>query len=142
MCILTAQRNFIPPLYSETARIRFRRARFQTLSSVSFWVLTELQGENSASSSQSIICVPKRLTKFFAELSEFSLPKQYSRNSIPPVSKKKNPPLEVYFAGWGGGCRPPGVYISFAAWELSGRPFSELCPRLVLQLSGKRKKKQ
>ena len=31
------------------------------------------------------------LTEFAAKLSEFSLPKQYSRNSIPPVSQVKSP---------------------------------------------------
>ena len=54
--------------------------------------LTEFRGENSVSSSQPIICVPKRthqvffaeLTEFGAGLSGFHLPKQYSRNSIPP----------------------------------------------------------
>ena len=48
------------------------------------------------SSFQPIICVPMRthrvffaeLTEFAPRLSEFSSPKQYSRNSIPPVSKK------------------------------------------------------
>ena len=61
---------------------------------MSFFALTELQGENSVSSSQPIICVLfaelteffAELTEFAAELSEFSLPKQYSRNSTPPVS--------------------------------------------------------
>ena len=49
--------------HSETGRIRFRsfrRARFQTPSSVSFFGLTEFRAESSASSSQPIICVPKR----------------------------------------------------------------------------------
>ena len=43
-----------PPQFGdrETGLIRFRRARFQTLNSPSF-------GENSVSSSQPIICVPK-----------------------------------------------------------------------------------
>ena len=83
-------------LGSETGRIRFRRARFQTPNSVSFFGLTEFQGANSVSSSQPIIWVSKRthrvffaeLTEFFAELtesavklSEFSSPKQHSRNS-------------------------------------------------------------
>ena len=40
-------------------RIRFRRGRFQTPSSVRFLALTELRGENSVSSPQPIICVPK-----------------------------------------------------------------------------------
>ena len=46
------------------------------------------------SSSQPIICVPSELPEFFAELtelaaelSEFFLPKRYSRNSIPTVSQ-------------------------------------------------------
>ena len=44
-------------------------------------------------SSQPIICVPKRTHRIFAELTEFAAelidffhPKQYSRNSILPVS--------------------------------------------------------
>ena len=44
---------------SETGRIRFRRARFQTPSSVSFLGLTEFRGANSVSSSWPFICVPK-----------------------------------------------------------------------------------
>ena len=55
---------------------------------MSFFAL--FRGQNSAGSSQPIICVTSELTEFFAELtefaaelSEFSLPKQYSRNSIP-----------------------------------------------------------
>ena len=77
---------------SETGRIQFRGVRFQTPNSVSFWALTELRGENSVSSSRPIICGQNKLTEFFAELtksvaelSEFPLPKQYSRNGIPPV---------------------------------------------------------
>ena len=60
-----------------------------------FFALTEFGGESSVSSSQSITCVQTELTDFFAKLtefaqklSEFSLSKQYSRNSIPPVSAK------------------------------------------------------
>ena len=64
---------------SGTGRKRFRRVRFQTPSSVSFWALTEFRGGDSVSSVQPI-------TKFAVGLSESSLPKQYSRNSIPPVS--------------------------------------------------------
>ena len=49
-----------PPLLSwETGRIRFRGARFQSPSSVSCFGLTELQGVNSVSSFQPLICVPK-----------------------------------------------------------------------------------
>ena len=80
---------------SETSRIRFRGARFQTPSSVSFLGLIEFRGANSVSSLS--ICLWKcELTEFLAEthrvcgsaaeLSEFSLPKQYSRNSIPTHS--------------------------------------------------------
>ena len=48
--------------------------------------LTEFRGANSVSSFQPIVCAPfAELTDFAAELSEFSLPKQYSRNSIPPA---------------------------------------------------------
>ena len=83
--------------YSETGRIRFRRARFQTPSSVSFSGLAEFRGANSVSSFQPIICVQTRTHRVFSQnspswpqhsvrLSEFSSPKQYSRNSIPPVS--------------------------------------------------------
>ena len=79
---------------SETGGIRFRGVQFQTPSSVSFPGLTEFRGANSVSSFQPII----ELTEFFCSqnsptlpqnsvrLSEFSSPKQYSRNSILPVS--------------------------------------------------------
>ena len=40
------------------------------------------------SSSQPIVCVQSEVTEFAAELSEFSLSKQYSQNSIPPVSQR------------------------------------------------------
>ena len=46
-------------------RKRSRRARFQTPSSVSFFLATEFRGENSVSSSQPIICVPKRTHRVF-----------------------------------------------------------------------------
>ena len=58
---------------SETGRIRFQRARFQTPSSVSFFALTEFRGEMSVSSSQHILFVwQSELTEFFAELTEFA----------------------------------------------------------------------
>ena len=50
---------------SETGRILFRTVRFQTPNSVSFLGLTELRGANSVSSSQPIICVPKRTHRLF-----------------------------------------------------------------------------
>ena len=46
-------------------RIRFRGVRFQTPNSVSFLGLTEFWGANSVSSSQPIICVPKRTHRVF-----------------------------------------------------------------------------
>ena len=85
-------------------RTSLQRVQFQTpssVSSVSFFSLTEFRGANSVSSSQPIICVPKRTHRVCrrthrvcpqnsVRLSEFSCPKQYSRNSIPPVSKSWN----------------------------------------------------
>ena len=50
---------------SETGRIRFRRVRFQTPSSVSFLALTEFWGESSVSSSQPTICVLRRTHRVF-----------------------------------------------------------------------------
>ena len=83
---------------SETGRIWFRRVRFQTPNSVSFSGLTEFRGANWVRRRTqwvplSLLCVCQselteflaELTEFAAELSEFSLPKQYPRNSIPPV---------------------------------------------------------
>ena len=77
----------------ETGRIRFRGVRFQTPNSVSFLGLTEFRGEclsaydlcdkvNSPSFSQNSPSLPQNSVR----LSEFSSPKQYSRNSVPPVS--------------------------------------------------------
>ena len=57
--------------FSETGRIRFRGARFQTPNSVSFSGLTEFRGANSVGSSQPIIVCQNELTEFFAELTEF-----------------------------------------------------------------------
>ena len=61
VCKLGAvQRQLVLPAvfvnFSETGRIRFRRARSQWV----FWGLTEFRGASSVSSSRSIICVPKR----------------------------------------------------------------------------------
>ena len=75
---------------SETGRIRFRVVRFQTPNSVRFLGLTEFRGANSVSSSQPIICVPKRTHRVFRRthrvcretqwvlFSETVLSKQYS----------------------------------------------------------------
>ena len=59
LCLAVAPPNFTirfkmitDRLKSETGRIRFRRARFQTPSSVSFVAITEFRGENSVSTSQ------------------------------------------------------------------------------------------
>ena len=61
--------HFASPVFphfpSETGRIRFRRVRFQTPKSVSFLALTEFREENSVSSSQPIICVPRRTHRVF-----------------------------------------------------------------------------
>ena len=58
---------------SGTGRIRFRGVRFQTPNSVSFFGLAEFRGANSVSSSQPIICVPKRTHRVFSQNSP-SLP--------------------------------------------------------------------
>ena len=77
------QKREIDPHSSETGRIRFWRARFQTRE------LSELlsacylcANANSSSVSQN----SQRLPQNSVRLSEFTFPKQYSRNSIPPVS--------------------------------------------------------
>ena len=57
---------------SETGRTRFRRARFQTPTSARFLALTEFWGESSVSSSQPIICVPKRTHRVFFSFSQSS----------------------------------------------------------------------
>ena len=88
-----------PKQYSETGRIRFRRARFQTPSSVSFLGLPEFRGsELSEFLSAYALCAKANSPSFFfveltvfaprnsVRLSKFFSPKQYSRNSIPPVS--------------------------------------------------------
>ena len=69
------------------------RARSQTPNTVSFSALAEFRGESSASSSQPIICAPKRTHEFFRRSHRacrrthraLSIPKQYSRNGIPVV---------------------------------------------------------
>ena len=76
--------------FLETERIRFQRARFQTPNSVSYFGPSASSGERAQCVCQS------KLTELFANsptlpqnsvrLSEFSSPKQRSRNSIPPVS--------------------------------------------------------
>ena len=78
----------------ETGQIWFRRARFQSRNSVSFCCPHRVLGrELSEILSAYYLCAKANspsfsaeLIQFAAELSEFSLPKQYSRNSIPPVS--------------------------------------------------------
>ena len=58
--ILLAQRFFVLFLFFFRGENGFRRARFQTLSSVRFMALTELRAENSVSSSQPMVCVQER----------------------------------------------------------------------------------
>ena len=66
------------PLNSETGRRWFRRARFQTPSSLSFLgthrALTEFWGESLVNLFQLILVCQSELTEFFGELGEFSLP--------------------------------------------------------------------
>ena len=58
----------------ETDRIQLRRARFQILSSMSLFCAHEFWGESSVSSSQPMICVPKRTHWVsFAEFIEFGV---------------------------------------------------------------------
>ena len=83
--------GFRPFSLSKLGRLRFRRARFQTLSSASAFALTEFRGESSVSSfqpnspsfSQNSPSLPKKI-------SEFPLPKQHSRNSTPPISQSQS----------------------------------------------------
>ena len=51
--------------FSETGRIRFRRVRFQTPNSESFFALTEFRGESSVSSSRPTMCVTKGTHRVF-----------------------------------------------------------------------------
>ena len=90
-------------LKSETGRIRFRRARFQfsnTELGEFFLALTEFRGESSVRFLSAYYLCDKANSPsfFFAELTEFapnsvrlsdfSLPKQCSRDSIPPVATR------------------------------------------------------
>ena len=95
-----------PPLWVHrilSSRIRFRRVRFQTPNSVSFFALAEFQEESSVSSARPIICVRKRTHRVFrrthrvcprtVSLSEFSLrftvlSKQYSARFLNSVQAK------------------------------------------------------
>ena len=52
-------------LFPEAGRLRFRRARFQTPNSVSFFALAEFWGRSSVSSFRPIICAPKRAHRVF-----------------------------------------------------------------------------
>ena len=71
---------------SETGRIRFLRARFQTPNSVSFFGPHRVPARELIEflSAYDFVCKSKltkflvELTKFAAELRKFSLPKQYS----------------------------------------------------------------
>ena len=74
----------------ETDWVRFRRSWFQTPSSVNYLVLTEFWRENSVSSSQPIICVPKRTHWVFLQNAP-SLP----QNSV--SSLFQNSALETSF---------------------------------------------
>ena len=127
-------------------RIRFQRVRLQTPNSVSFLALTEFRGENSVSSSQPIICVPKANSLSFSQnspslpqnsvrLSEFFSPKEFSRNNIPqPFPKKVHPDqigkkcIYIYiYAGEPAGCPPFSCWK--ASWLSTWRPAG--CPPSV-----------
>ena len=76
-------------LNSEKGRIRFRGVRLQTLSSLSYFGLTEFRGASSVSSFQPFfVCQSElnefltKLPEFATELGEFSLPKQHSRSAL------------------------------------------------------------
>ena len=127
---------FCDNLRSETGRIRFRRTWLQTPSSVSFFLaLTEFGGENSVSSSWPTIGVPRRAHRVFRRThlvcrkTQFSSPKQYSRNSIPPVSYSRGtsfpaPFQEVIF---GKGMRTATFQFSASGGSLNGPDlFTEL----------------
>ena len=95
--------------FSEAGRIRFRGVRFQTPNSVSFSGLTEFRGANSVSSSQPIICVPKRTHRVFRRThrvcpktqwvlsSETVLSKQYSARFL--VFRKTKIGVKFLFLG-------------------------------------------
>ena len=83
---------------SETGRIRFSESTVSSTELSEFFLaLTEFPGtELSEFLSAYYLCANANspsflaeLTEFAAELSEFSSPKQYSRNSIPPVPHSK-----------------------------------------------------
>ena len=67
--------SLLPDHVSEKGRIWFRRARFQTPSSVSSLALTGFWGESSVSSFQPLIIFVRQrdLTEFVAELSNITL---------------------------------------------------------------------
>ena len=109
-----------------TGRIRFRGARFQPPNSVSFSGLTEFRGSELSEflSAYYLVCQSelaefsfRRTHRVTAGLSEFSLPKQYSRNSIPPVPEKSA--LNQ--------ARKRQININFFVRLVLGRP--RVCPR-------------
>ena len=76
-------------LSQEAGRI-LRRARFQAPSSANLLALTEFRERVLSEFLSALFELTEffaELTEFATELSEFSLPKQCSRNSIPPVSQ-------------------------------------------------------
>ena len=117
-------------LVSKTGRIRFRRALFQTPSSVSFCP-HRVPGENSVSSSQPTTCVTSfsqnspSLPQNSVRLSEFSSPKQYSRNSIPPFSYC----LSVFLMCLSRLLFPSQSFASTCVFESACSGCCRLCPR-------------
>ena len=95
--LTTHVRQHQDKLQPETGRIRFRGVRFQTPNSVISSGLTEFRGSElseflfsayylCAKATPSVSQNSPSLPQNSVRLSEFSSPKQYSRNSIPPVS--------------------------------------------------------
>ena len=107
--------SFLGPS-SETGRMRFRRVRFQTRNSVSFFALTELRGEISVSSSQPLFCAPKRTRRVFLQNSP-----SLQLNSVSSVFRKST--LEI-------------VFRRFLFPDFSGFPDFELFLGLLEHLQG------
>ena len=76
---------------SETGRIWFRRVRFQAPSSVSFFALSEFQGESSVSSPWPTTCAQKRTHRVFFCRTHPVCPKtQWTPSSETALSKQNS----------------------------------------------------
>ena len=124
---------------SETGRVRFRRARFRTPNSVSFFGPHQVPGGgNSVSSSQPSICVPKRSHRGFPRThrvccrsqwvlsSETVLSKQYSARFLNCSEK-----LQAAFASKESADQPSRPWqnlspTSWSTWRPADQPTSRL----------------